>query len=83
MGSSERTTPSTQLHVQVPSAYSSHWRLLRNGELVLESQRNSMSYTPTGAGAYRVEVYLRERTYLPAASPWIISNPIFLKEEHP
>ncbi len=83
MGASETYAPSTQLHIQMPNAFSSQWRLLRDGEPVLESQSESASYTPAGAGTYRVEVYLRERTYLPAASPWIISNPIFLKEELP
>jgi hypothetical protein len=56
--------------------------LLRNGAPVFRSGDQTWSYPVANkAGAYRMEVYLKERTPIRMDIPWILSNPIFLKEK--
>jgi hypothetical protein len=81
MGSTARFTPDTLLHISVPEDVASSWSLLHNGEPVLTSEQKTQTYLPLRAGVYRVEVFLRERTYLSQDCPWILSNPIFLRNE--
>ena len=58
-------------------------RLLRNGEEVLRSQAREISFAPQAPGVYRIEIYLRGKTPLAADFPWIVSNPIFWREDEP
>lgn len=56
-------------------------RLLCDGEPVFQSYDRTWFYPVTKrTGTYRVEVYLKEKTSLKKDIPWILSNPIFLKE---
>jgi hypothetical protein len=83
MGSEAELTPDTLLHVRVPETAASRWRLIHNGETVLDSGQRTQSYLPLELGAYRVEVFLREKTYLSQDCPWILSNPIFFRKKNP
>jgi hypothetical protein len=55
-------------------------RFVRDGETVLSSKAKDASLTPRQPGVYRVEIYLEGWSPLARNIPWIISNPIFLKE---
>ncbi len=56
-------------------------RLLRDGRVIAATRESRLSVPAEGPGVYRVEVYLKERTPLQADIPWIVSNPIYLREE--
>jgi len=71
------------LRVKAPFDFALEVRILRDGRVVLRSRRNEVVYEVGGPGVYRAEVYLRVRTPLPERIPWIISNPIFLREAQP
>jgi hypothetical protein len=58
-------------------------RLLRNGKAVLRSEGPEISFVPEEPGSYRIEIYLQGRTPLAGDFPWIISNPIFWREDKP
>ncbi len=81
MGSTAELTPDTLLHIRVPESAASQWRLLRDGEPVLNSKQKTQAYLPLQTGVFRVEVFLRERTYLSPDCPWILSNPIFFRNK--
>lgn len=81
MGGTAVLTPDTLLHIRVPESAASQWRLLHDGEPVLESEQKTRTYLPLETGTYRVEVFLRERTYLSPDCPWILSNPIFFRNK--
>jgi hypothetical protein len=55
-------------------------RLLRDGEIVLRTEGAEISFPSEKPGAYRLEVYLRGRSLLARDFPWIVSNPIYLRE---
>jgi hypothetical protein len=81
MGSAIKIEPQTTLHATMPIGVELEARLLFNGTPVFRSQEGTWSYPVTnGPGTYRVEVYLKERTPMIKDFPWILSNPIFLKE---
>jgi hypothetical protein len=75
--------PPIRLRVRVPYRCPKEVRLLRDGQTVASSGRSVLSYLARVPGTYRVEVYLRGRTPLAGDVPWIISNPIFIREEQP
>jgi hypothetical protein len=81
MGSSAFLQPATTLHVQSPPGIKAQIQVFRDGEAILQSDDKSLAHRVTETGIYRVEVYLREKTPLRSNVPWILSNPIFLKEE--
>ncbi|MGB7294558.1 MAG: CehA/McbA family metallohydrolase [Candidatus Aminicenantales bacterium] len=58
-------------------------RLLRNGEIVLRSEAREISFAAQDPGVYRIEIYLRGKTPLAEDFPWIVSNPIFWREDEP
>ncbi|MBN1222893.1 MAG: hypothetical protein JXB23_06560 [Candidatus Aminicenantes bacterium] len=68
------------LHAVSPPGIKHAFRIIHNGVTIHQSDEGSLSYEVTHPGDYRVEVYLRERTVLRSDVPWILSNPIFLKE---
>jgi hypothetical protein len=82
MGSNVFIGPQTALHAAMPIGVELEARLLRNGTPVFRSREGTWSYPVTNRpGIYRVEVYLKERTPMKNNFPWILSNPIFLKEK--
>ncbi len=82
MGSDIPVGPQTTFHATMPRGVGLEARLLRDGIPVFRSLEGTWSYPVTdGPGTYRVEVYLKERTPMTKDFPWILSNPIFLKEK--
>jgi hypothetical protein len=82
MGSEMLIEPHTSLHAVMPLGVELEAQLLLNGSPVFRSPEATWSYPVTDRpGIYRVEVYLRERTPMKKDFPWILSNPIFLKEK--
>jgi len=73
----------TVLHVQTPYSFAHETRLLHKGAVVARATGTSLVYEARDPGAYRVEVYLRERTPLRSAVPWICSNPIIVGKDIP
>lgn len=69
-----------RLFVRLPEAVQAEWRLLHDGRPVYSSRERRASFSPQGPGTYRVEAYLSRRTPLKRSCPWIVSNPIFLRE---
>lgn len=76
-------TPRLRLRAEADFPHGLEIRLLRNGEPVLRSEGREISFAPEEPGAYRIEIYLRGRTPLAGDFPWIISNPIFWREDEP
>jgi len=81
MGSSALIESSTILHVVSPPGIKTHIRVVRDGQTFHQSDNESLSCKVDAPGVYRVEAYLRERTPMRQDVPWILSNPIFLKEK--
>jgi hypothetical protein len=54
------------------------FKLLRNGEVVLEETARSIDVPVDKSGVYRVEVWL---TLAGEARPWILSNPIYVRPQ--
>ncbi len=83
MGSSVSRTanPRLQLRAEADFPPGVEIRLLRNGITVLRSEGRDISFAPEGPGTYRIEIYLRGRNPLAGDFPWIISNPIFWRED--
>jgi hypothetical protein len=80
MGSNATIEPQTTLHAAMPIGVKHEAQLLHNGVPMFHSSEMTFSYTMTQPGTYRVEVYLKERTPMKKDFPWILSNPIFFKE---
>jgi len=82
IGSVISIEPQTTLHAVMPIGVELEAQLFRNGTPVFRSHEGTWSYPLTNRpGTYRVEVYLKERTPMTNDFPWILSNPIFLKEK--
>jgi hypothetical protein len=82
MGSDIPIESQVTLHAAMPTGVKFEARLLHNGTPVFHSQKEKWSYVVTDRpGTYRVEVYLREKSPMTDDFPWILSNPIFLKEK--
>ena len=69
------------LLIRAPFPFATEIHLIHNGETILRSHQRRLSYKAEQAGTYRVEVYLQEKSPLNKRVPWIISNPIFLRED--
>jgi hypothetical protein len=80
MGRETFFEPPCLLKVKAPFDFAIEVRILRDGQVILRSQKNEAVVEADGPGVYRAEVYLRAPTPLPARTPWIVSNPIFLRE---
>jgi hypothetical protein len=74
------STAPLSLRVRTPFPFEAETRFIRDGETVLSSRAKDASLTPRQPGVYRVEIYLEGWSPLARNIPWIISNPIFLKE---
>jgi hypothetical protein len=55
-------------------------RLLRNGEVICSAAGPEISFPTEKPGVYRLEIYLQGRSPLARDFPWIISNPIYIRE---
>lgn len=83
MGSVLSFRPSVRLHVEAPFSFAAEIALYRDGVRIFTSRQNRVRYEALEPGSYRVEVRLKEKTPLDKNTPWIVSNPIFLREERP
>ncbi|HZX10377.1 MAG TPA: PHP domain-containing protein [Acidobacteriota bacterium] len=81
MGESSVFDESISLFIKTPDSISCQTALLHNGKPVLTDSKDLISYTCLEPGVYRAEVYLHEKSPLDKSCPWILSNPIFLREE--
>jgi hypothetical protein len=57
------------------SSLSAHWKLIRNGEPLRESEGSTFEFPVTNAGNYRVELWL---DVAGEKRIWILSNPIYI-----
>ena len=75
MGSQVTATPGLTLKAiaQLPV----HWRLIRGGEVISESDGNTMSFEVRSPGVYRCEAWL---DVAGAQMIWILSNPIYVAQ---
>jgi hypothetical protein len=69
------------LHVQAPFPFAKEIHLIQDGKSIFRSTEENISFEAKQPGVYRVEVYLREKSPLGKEIPWIVSNPIFLRED--
>ena len=81
MGSTILSNSPVTLHIKAPFPFAREIHLIHNGKSLFSSTEEKTSYKASQPGTYRVEVYLRARSPLGKKIPWIISNPIFLREE--
>ena len=81
MGESFVFDESISLFIESPVSISCQTSLWHNGKPILTDSKHQISYTCLDPGVYRVEVYLHEKSPLNISCPWILSNPIFLREE--
>jgi hypothetical protein len=72
-----------QLRAETAFPFPIDIHLLRDGEVVLRTKGPSISFPSEKPGVYRIEIYLRGRSPLARDIPWIISNPIYIREERP
>ncbi len=80
MGSVAELTTPVRLHIEAPFPFRKEIHIIRGGKNILRSQEEALFYSAQEPGIYRVEIFLKERTPLGKDIPWIVSNPIFLKE---
>lgn len=64
------------LELQAHAPLAAHWRLIRDGSLVHETQGSSLSLPLKEAGVYRCEAWL---DVADERMPWILSNPIYVR----
>lgn len=81
MGGSGILKHPATLHVSLPQSISKETHLLFNGLSILQSPDDTIELRVEEPGVYRVEVHLKERSPLNKKIPWILSNPIYLKEK--
>ena len=85
MGSSvpRNFSPQMQLRTRAAFPFAVETHLLRDGEVVLRSEGPDLSFPCQNPGVYRIEIYLRGGSPLARDFPWVISNPIYIREEGP
>lgn len=73
-----RVDSSAELTLKMTAPLPVHWRLIRNGEVISESDGRSFSSEVVRPGVYRCEAWLDV-----AEEPtiWILSNPIYIVEQ--
>ena len=82
MGSETSLSSPLTLYIQAPFSFGVEIHLIHDGKNIYQSTDENSSYFASQPGTYRVEVYLKERSPLSKNIPWIISNPIFLREDN-
>lgn len=70
-----------RLNARLPFRSGIEMWLLHNGKVVFTSTEGAASFAVTEPGTYRVEVYLRGSSPLNRNVPWVVSNPIFIRED--
>lgn len=80
MGAAVTVSPQFTLHIKAPFSFAKEIHLIRDGKIILRSQKSNLLCSAQQPGIYRVEIYLREKSPLGKNIPWIVSNPIFLRE---
>jgi len=83
MGREPLYEPPCGLRVKARFDFDIETRLIRDGRVIHTTRQKEFLFDAPGPGVYRVEVYLRSRTPLDPRVPWIVSNPIFFREESP
>jgi len=83
MGGTLAPDEALTLEIRAPYDFPKEVRIVSGGRTVLSTPLNTISFPVRSPGSYRVEIYLRGRTPLPKDVPWILSNPIFVREERP
>ena len=68
-----------RLRVLSPFSFAHETRIIHDGKAVGTSSNGELAYDAPEPGAYRVEVYLRERSPLGGDVPWIVSNAVVLR----
>ena len=81
MGEKTMFNPAITFHIQIPAPFAKEIHLIHNGKEILVTSKDNLEYKAPDSGFYRVEVYLREKSPLHGDIPWILSNPIFLREK--
>jgi hypothetical protein len=81
MGGTSNLDKPVTIHISFPSSVLKEIHLIHNGDSILKSADDKINFEAEKPGTYRVEVYLREKSPLNGRIPWILSNPIFLKEK--
>lgn len=82
MGSRVKTNSPLYLRVRAPFDFSFQINIIFNGHSLMKSSNQEISLPISHPGAYRVEVYLKEKSPLSSEVPWIISNPIWVEKEN-
>lgn len=80
MGGSASAAIPLKLHVQADFPFANEVRVVRDGRKIMTAG-GSLAMSIHQPGVYRVEVYLEEKSPLDAETPWIVSNPIFVRPE--
>ncbi len=70
------------LRVSAPFSFAHETVIIHDGKVIRRTRENELTLPLTAPGAYRAEVYLRERTPLDPRAPWIISNPVYFEREN-
>ncbi len=65
------------LRLTAPFSFAHETVIIHDGKVIHRTRENDVTLPLAGPGAYRAEVYLRERTPLDPGVPWIISNPVY------
>ena len=83
MGSAvpRNVSPRMRLRARAAFPFAVQTHLLRDGEVVLRSEETDISFPSERPGVYRIEIYLRGGSPLARDFPWIISNPIYVRED--
>ena len=68
---------SANLRLRAEAPLPGTFKLLRNGEVVLEQNGHAIDVPLQRPGNYRVEVWL---TLAGEPRPWILSNPLYVRE---
>lgn len=82
MGGNISLDAQTNLHILAEFPYAFEVHIIYNGNNLRISKEKKTVHRPEKPGFYRVEVYLKDRTPMRADVPWILSNPIFLREKN-
>jgi len=69
------------LEASAPFPFAKEIRLIHDGRTIATSGGESLRAPSAGPGTYRVEVFLKERSPLDADTPWILSNPIYVRKD--
>lgn len=83
MGSAVTLGLSSQMSLRARAAFpfAVETQLLRDGDVVLRTEGTDLSFPCDRPGVYRTEIHLRGRSPLARDFPWIISNPIYIRED--